>query len=544
MKKYIYTKALSIVPLLFLSFMLFGQTNVSGIITDDTGESLIGANVIVQGTSIGATTDINGNFSFDTDTPTPFTLEVTYTGFNTATMVVNDNISNLSISLSEGVLIGEDVIISASRRREKVQEAPASVSVLNTRALSVTPDTDPTRTLGNLSGVTIQQQSASRVNIEMRGQNGLFSTFVFPIMDYRNLVGAGTGTFVSSQEGISSIDLDRVEVVRGPASALYGAGVTSGVVHFITKNPIDHPGTTVELTGGELSTLGVNLRHATKVSDKFGFKINAVHRQGDEFTLDPNDPDDAIQIARFVPSLSNPDVSKGYIDISQPSTVLIQNIDEDGDGNPMAPDYRNTSINATLQFSPTDNVSAFLSGGWSENKEVFYNAQGEGLNNAQQKWVQGRVQIGGLFAQMFYVDNDGGSVDRPTWLYQTGQLGILARKSLEAQVQYNFEIPSLNADITFGGDYRGNENTSGNLVFGRYDGSAYDILGGYAQGKFGVSDKFDIVAALRYDSYNFLDDGFIAPRLGLVYKANNNHNFRLTYNRAGAPHLLVHLVFL
>ena len=62
-------------------------------------------------------------------------------------------------------------------------------------------------------------------------------------MDYRSLVGPGIGTFQSDQSGISRIDLERIEVVRGPGSALYGPGVTSGVIHFITKNPIDHPGT-------------------------------------------------------------------------------------------------------------------------------------------------------------------------------------------------------------------------------------------------------------------------------------------------------------
>ena len=120
----------------------------------------------------------------------------------------------------------------------------------------------------------------------MRGGNGNFGTAAFPILDYRNLKGAGTGTFNSAGVGISPLDLQRIEVVRGPGSALYGAGVTTGVIHYISKSPIDNPGTALELIGGELNTFGVTARHATKISDKFGFKINAMYRRGDEFGLD------------------------------------------------------------------------------------------------------------------------------------------------------------------------------------------------------------------------------------------------------------------
>ena len=134
----------------------------------------------------------------------------------------------------------------------------------------------------------------------MRGSSGLFGTSAFPILDYRSLVGPGIGTFQSDQSPLSTVDIDRVEVVRGPGSALYGPGVTQGVVHFISKNPIDHPGTTFEVVGGELNTFGVTARHAGANADKtFGYKINAHYKRGDEFTLDPDDPDDFAQMSLF-----------------------------------------------------------------------------------------------------------------------------------------------------------------------------------------------------------------------------------------------------
>ena len=111
--------------------------------------------------------------------------------------------------------------------------------------------------------------------------------------------------------------------------------------------------------------------------------------------------------------------------------------------------YENYSFGGHLEFRPQDDLSVTLSGGYNGASAVFYNDLGEGLAQSTEIWTQARVQKGGLFAQLFYVDNDGGSDSKPTFLYQTGNNAGVARKQLEGQVQYNFQTPSLlNADWT------------------------------------------------------------------------------------------------
>ena len=282
-----YRYMLLLLAMVALSSVSWAQTELSGNVTDDAGEPLIGANVTVKGTTQGAVTDLDGNFAFSTSAALPLTLVVSYTGYSTQEVAVNNN-SPIQVQLLEGIFT-EQVVVSASRKREKIQEAPASISVLSARKLEGTPQTDAVRNLVNVPGVQIQQQSAARINIEMRASSGLFGTSAFPIMDYRSLIGPGIGTFQSDQSGIMNIDLERIEVVRGPGSALYGPGVTSGVIHFITKNPIDHPGTTIQVGGGELSTFLTAVRHAGANENKtFGYKINATYNRGNEFTLDPH----------------------------------------------------------------------------------------------------------------------------------------------------------------------------------------------------------------------------------------------------------------
>ncbi len=530
-----YIPFLALIIGLLASTSLWSQTTVSGTIKDEGGETLVGANVLIVGTTTGASTDIDGRFTLSTSKTPPFNVSVSYTGYASQKIAITERDQKLDIVLEEEALMAGEVVISASRRKEKIQEAPASISVLGARQLNVSPQVDPVRNMVNVPGVQLQQQSASKINIAMRGQALLFNTEVFPIMDYRSLVGPGIGTFNTLEAGINNIDLEKIEVVRGPGSALYGPGVTAGVIHFITKNPIDHPGTTVELTGGTLNTLGLTARHAgVSKNKKFGYKVTGYYNRGDEFTLDLEE--DSLQIAKFNNVIYKPAITNGVVDPSKEGVVLydVNDTDPDGDGNPMQDHWWSTAIATTLEFRPSDDLSLFLSGGVNSSSSVFYNSQGEGLSQGTNYWTQARMQKGGLFAQVFYQGSNGGTDKNPTFLYQTGFSTPVARQQIEGQLQYNFDLPDfLDANFTVGADYRGAFSDSENLVYGRNeDNDDFTIIGGYAQGKFGLTKKLDLVLAARYDRFNFIDDGGFSPRAALVFKPDPRHTIRASFNRA------------
>ena len=528
-----------------LTVGLNAQSTVSGTVLDgDNGETLIGANVIIQGTTTGTSTDVDGNFSFTSDQPLPWTLEISYTGYQTQSIAISSSTSNLSIAMESSSILTDEVVISASRRREKVQEAPASISILTSRKLEAASPNDPARNLINTPGVTVQQQSAGRINIQLRGDGGIFGSATFPILDYRSLSGPGLGTFDPLNSPLNSLDISRIEVVRGAGSALYGPGVTAGVVHFISKSAIDEPCTSIELTGGEMSTFGGAFRHATKVSDKFGFKINGLYKRGDEFTLDPNDPIDGPRLDLFATQIVRPTITNGTVDATIPGQVLLteSDLDPDGDGNRLQDHWQQASLNGTLEFRPQDDLSVIVSGGWNQASAVFFNSQGEGLSQAQEFWTQARVQKGGLFAQAFWLTNNGGSDENPTFLYQTGAETGIERTQFEAQIQYNFDTPSFfNANWTTGFDYRTSIADSRNTVYGRNeDDDDFTIFGVYAQGNFELAKKFDLVLAGRADRFNFIDETAFSPRAVLVYKASPKHTVRFGFNRAvGTPSQLI-----
>ena len=534
MKKNKLTTALTVLGLFCINLLL-AQTTVSGSVSDaDTNEPIPGVNLIVQGTSDGTNSDFDGNFSFSSNQALPFTVEISSIGFASQSVEVTSADQVLSIALSPGENLDE-IVVSASRKPQKVQDAPASVSIITAQDIKNSADpVDPIRTLVNIPGVQIQQQSANTLNIEMRAGSGVFGTSAFPMLDYRYLVTPSAGQFLSFQTGLSNIDIAKVEVVRGAASALYGPGVTSGVVHFMSKNPIDYPGTTIELVAGTLNTLGANIRHAyANKSKTLGFKVNARITQGDDFEIDPND---TAFIATNRNSIYQPNLVNGRVDPSQQGTLLLgpSDLDDNNNGIPLATKYKNVSANAHLELRPNDNTSAFLSAGVAKGGGLFFNSQGAGYANGTDYWTQARVQSGGFFGQLSYNYNDGGTASEPTFLYASGFRQVAKRSALELQLQYNFDVPSfLNTNFTVGMDYRDIMSDSEGTLYGENDANdAYRITGVYLQGTTPLSEKLELTYAGRYDKFNFIDEGAFAPRVALVYKAAPKHTFRLSYNIA------------
>lgn len=152
------------------SLALIAQNTVSGTITDaETGEGLIGANILIQGTTIGTTTDFDGNFSLTSDRAFPWTVDISYTGYTDQVVEISEASSNLAITLSSGVTFQDEVVVSASRKREKVTESVASVSVLSSARLeSMSTEASPESLIKNIAGVRIVDNGIIKKNIALR----------------------------------------------------------------------------------------------------------------------------------------------------------------------------------------------------------------------------------------------------------------------------------------------------------------------------------------------------------------------------------------
>tara|TARA_Y100000768_G_scaffold137006_1_gene101975 strand:- start:506 stop:3496 length:2991 start_codon:yes stop_codon:yes gene_type:complete len=522
-----------------IATLAFAQSTITGTVVDEDGNPVPGANIVVQGTTEGVAADFDGNFTITTNQPVPFDIEVSSVGFGSKVVNVTSSDQSLEITLASGTKLDE-MVVTASRRPERVQDSPASVSVLSTDEIRNSPYVqDPTAALQNIPGVKIQQQSANSINIEMRAGDGVFGTSTFVMLDYRYIVTPSAGSFFSYQTGLSNLDIEQVEVVRGPAGALYGPNVTSGVVHFLSKSPIDHPGTTAETWAGTQSNFGGAFRHAEANSDgTFGWKVNVRYNRGDEFGLDPLQ--DADQISDLAVEIREPILSpQGVVDeeasFRAPDNIIMDegDLDLDNDGNPLLSEYEQYSANLHMEFRPSDDTTGKLAAGMANGYGLFFNSQGPGVTQGYDYWVQANIRKGRWFANAYYNFNDGGGQATPTFLYLTGLRQQAIRNSFETQIQYNFEIDALNTEFTAGFDYRNNASESNGTLYGRNDGNDdYANAGGYLQGTTKLSDKLSMIFTGRYDKINFIDEGKFAPRIAFTYKASPRHTFRASYSEA------------
>jgi len=523
--------------LAFMAVILFGsvysQTQVSGSVMDaENMEPIPGVNVIIDGTNIGTVTDFDGNFVINTSQDAPLTLVISYVGYSAQRVGVTSSGQDINVSLSAGQNL-EEVVVSASRRAQKITEAPASVSVISSREIENSPQVaEPTRILVSVPGVQIQQQTANSLNLEMRAGSGTFGTSTYVMRDNRGLITPAAGTFFSFQQGLSNLDLASVEVVRGAAGVLYGPGVTSGVVHFRSKSPIDYTGNSASFWGGELNTFGSEFRIARANDDKtFGWKINARLNSGDDFVYD----DESELAAAGIPMnniIRQPVITNKYVDpvLSQNGSVLY---DFTG-GNAIIDNYSNIAFDTSLEWRPTDDTNYQVSAGMSNGSGLFFQDLGIGYADGNTYWGQVQATMGNWYAQAFIDHNDGGGADNPTFLYGSGFRQVAKRTTLEAQIQYNFDMPWLfNSEWTVGYDYRDTDSDSEYTLWGRNeDTDDYVTNGFYGQGTLTMSDKVDLVVAGRYDQASFISAGEFAPRAALVYKASDKTTWRLSYNKA------------
>jgi len=522
-----YTHLMNLNRLWFVWFFIviavtpgMAQTTVlEGIVMDQSENVPIeGANIEIKGQSKGAISKTDGTFSIPIHLPLPAKLVVTFLGYELREITIDRPTDNLLVSMVPGVTIGQEVVVSVSRKREKMQEAPSAVDVIEERELLADAVTNPFLSLRNKVGLDVTQTGVNSGHITLRGRSAVFQTETFVMSDYRNLILPGLGTLAYGQQPIDPIDLERIEIVKGPGSALYGPGVEAGIVHFISKSPFDKQGTTVSLGMGTRNLYTTSLRHAGVLMDgKLGYKVTGYYRTAKDWEIDPTDPQEADHLSSFQPRI-----------VSSLTDQVVSG---------RVPDYdvKSMGITGTIAYRPDDETTITTTAGWSVGKGLFRTSQGEGYTSAPRPFAQTRIQSGGWFGQAFW--SYQGGKDGKTLLYASGLTAITESHQVEGQLQYTFDFGESKINYVFGADYRLNTVDTKGTVHGRWeDQDDYGIIGVYGQAKMLISPDVDFVGAARFDHFTALGKSSTSPRLGIVYKPSPLHTARLTFNHAvGAP---------
>jgi iron complex outermembrane receptor protein len=542
-----------------ISLMGLAQTKtITGSVSDEgNGETLPAVSVYwKEDVTRGTSTDFDGNFSLELPVEAQV-IVFSYVGYQNLEYQLVDGQNNISIQLSESNNVLNDVVVSASKRSEKILDAPASVSVIGTEKIANTAAITPTDHLKRTPGVDIMQTGLASANVNVRGFNGIFSGSLLSLVDYRIARVPSLKVNAYQLIPVNNQDIERIELVRGPGSALYGPNAADGVLHIFTKSPLDmevgeyetslsvgvgfkqgtdtlqefddatNSITTRGYDFGERLVYHPEFRHAGRISEKFGYKISGQYQKGNDWvTYDPREPQvgDSIQFGS---------VTGG--EVFQPDSPAV--IDR------FARDFGVERIAGEVRFDyqPTEDITTTVNGGFTRGSNVELTGLGAGQAVDWTYWYgQARVRYKDLFFQYFVNSSDANDT------YLIPQSGPLADGDPPVPIQRLVDISKLHTltlqhnsspidelRLTYGADALLTRPNTEGTINGRFeDADNLSQYGIYFQGEYRFNDKWKIVAALRGDYTDPIDEFQISPRAALVYKPAPKHTLRATFNRA------------
>ncbi len=275
---------------LFFCVTSFAQTTVKGKVTDNTELPLPGANVVAVGTSSGTVTDFDGNFVFTVNQEPPFSISVSYTGFETQTLEVTANNQTINVALEEGNALDE-VVVSASRTPERIFESPVTVERFGLKEIKNTASVDFYDGLENLKGVDINTNSLTFKSINTRGFATFANTRFMQLVDGMDNSAPALNFPLGNLLGMTETDVLSVELLPGASSALYGANAFNGILFMRSKSPFDHQGIsayikrgiTSQEAAGDNDYTDLGIRMAYKFNDKFAVKVNFGYLKGTDW---------------------------------------------------------------------------------------------------------------------------------------------------------------------------------------------------------------------------------------------------------------------
>ncbi|WP_114937679.1 TonB-dependent receptor [Mucilaginibacter endophyticus] len=298
----IFTNSIKIIVLLLVLLpgisraQLNGSYILSGKVGDDQGKPLVGATVSIKGTTNSTSTDTTGKFSLTTSAKLPYTLVFTAVGFQPQEFYIKNANSAVNITLTTQSLLVNEVVVTASRKEEKLLRSPVAIEKLSITALKQSPGPSFYDALENVKGVQMTTTSITLKVPNTRGFNSPNNFRFMQLVDGVDMQSATLGVPLGNAIGPTELDIASVEITPGAAAALYGTNAINGLSNLFTKDPFKYQGLSfyhrqaVNHVGndrlGASSITEDALRYAKAFNDKFAVKVNFSYMQGQDWQSD------------------------------------------------------------------------------------------------------------------------------------------------------------------------------------------------------------------------------------------------------------------
>jgi len=556
------------------------QGTIAGTVTassDGAGLAAVQVQVLRSGGSVVVTalTSAGGAYRIEGVPPGTYSVSFLFTGWEQATevgiVVTAGETTSVSASLLERAFTLNPISVTTSKKVEKVVDAPASVQIVTSEDIAERAATTLTDHVKEQAGVDVVTTGVQSNHVVVRGFNNIFSGATLSMTDYRIARVPSLRVNLAHIQPTTNIDVDRVEVVLGPGSALYGPNAANGVIHYLTTSPIDAPGATLSIASGfrqqgssaktvtlpfdangnslpddvvpvSLESSTENVTHAegryaySAPSGQFGFKVSGQYFSGTDYSF-TDDEEVVQQTLAGACVLSGFDLSNsaclnfsGDLDLADAGTpgeirTRVENVGGGRDYN-----LERYAFDLRADFRPSEDVNIVLNGGRTSaiNSVDLTGIGGGQVQNWKMTYGQARANVKRWFGQVFFNKNSNDE----TFLLRSGR--PLSDKSslFVGQLQHGTDL-NENHGLIYGLDYLHTVPQSEGTINGRHeDDDTVDEVGGYVQYEGALSPMFDLVLAARVDKHSRLDDAVFSPRAAIVYKPDDGNSFRLTFNRA------------
>lgn len=286
---------LSLVLGALINFGAHAQTSISGSVADsNTKDPLLGVSILVKGKVVGTISDTDGNFLLNVSSAPPLTLIFSMVGYSSTEIDINDaSVQGLEVNLEESSILGQEVVVSASRVEESVMQSPVSIEKMDVLAIKNTPAVNFYDALQGFKGVDMSAQSLTFKSVNARGFGANGNTRFVQLIDGIDNQAPGLNFAVGNIVGINDLDLESAEMIPGAASALYGPNALNGILLLNSKSPFDYQGLSAYAKVGVNHVDGEDddpalyndygIRYAKAFNNKFAFKVTASYLGAQDF---------------------------------------------------------------------------------------------------------------------------------------------------------------------------------------------------------------------------------------------------------------------
>jgi outer membrane receptor protein involved in Fe transport len=406
----------------------------------------------------------------------------------------------------------ETVVVSASKAEEKLVNAPATMSVITSQTIETAPSANFAELLRAIPGVNVTQVSARDINLTSRGATSTLATGQLALLDGRSLYQDFFGFVMWDMLPVNFNEVKQVEVIRGPASAVWGANALYGVVNVISKSPREMQGASATFGFGGFDRQNADAGSLWTVSgtwadaptERWSYKLSGGGYSQDAFSR----PTGQIPCNRA--------------DVCKVPTTVYPPFTNQGTTQP--------KFDGRVDYDYEDGRKLSFSGGIAGTDGIMHSGigpfdinSGSAMGYAKASYTKGALKAG------FFTNILNGDADQLLTLGLNG-----------APITFAFDTRTVDFDISNVQTFAKRHVVSygGNLRFNNFDLSiAPDAdnrteFGIYGQDEIFLSDRFRWVVGGRLDRFDYIDNFVFSPRTTFMIKPEENQTFRISYNRA------------